>query len=113
MRPPPPFLIVTLLSLACGSSEGASVGDTAATDPLLIAVVPFPTIGDSGGGYFGVGLAAELERTLGSVGQLPTQPWSNTSAPESPDKVPGSSDEKALRELGTRLGVTHVIGGNI
>ena len=78
-------------------------------DSSRIAVLPFATSGDSGGRYFGVGLATEVERSLAKQQHLVIVP-SNLDGGAAPNF---QTNDSSLAVLGDRLGASHVLSGSI
>jgi TolB-like protein len=107
------ILTSTVFATACRERAGPPDSGLATPDSVRIAVLPFATVGDSGGRYFGLGLAAEVERMLDSVEHVTVQPWNQEQNSVTWKDVPSSDDDSGLARLGHRLGVTHVLGGSV
>ena len=96
--------------VACqGSSQAGVDSANSSTDESRVVVLPFVTIGDSGGRYFGVGLATEVERSLVEDHHLVIVP--------SPARLPGptglSRNDSSLAALGDSVRASHVLTGTI
>ena len=103
-------LIVGLPTVACQDVRQTDVDSTAVLDSSSrIAVLPFETSGDSGGRFFGVGLATEVERSLVTEHNLTIVPLS----PDADGSAIVQTNDSSLAVLGERLGASHVLTGSI
>lgn len=109
-----PVLLTAAVCLgSCRDPDTKTGTSSTGTDSVRVTVVPFETIGDSGGQYFGVGLASEVERSLQSEPGVIVYHWSQTPPGKAASRNHVALEDTALARLGAGLGATHVLAGTI
>lgn len=111
-----PAIIITclcflLIVVAC-RGEGSRDGTDSPRAESSLLVVPFETQGDSGGNWFGVGLAADVERLLSNEAAVAIHPWNSVLMSKHSGRASMSSDTTLL-QLGREADVVLVLGGSL
>src|SRR5687767_359694 len=105
-------LLMACLCLGSCRDPDTRTGTSAkGPDSVRVTVVPFETIGDGGGQYFGVGLASEVERSLQSEPGVIVYHWSQTRPGNVASRSRVALEDTSLARLGAGLGATHVLAG--
>jgi TolB-like protein len=101
------------LDLTEGCTAGGSQdGHAALAADSTLLVVPFETLGDSGGGWFGVGLAADVERLLSTGAAVTIYPW-KADLYANASRGTSLSNDTTLLYLGRTARVSLVLGGSL